>query len=40
MIPTSRSEVDALKEDECLQLVEQLGEAHPHRGVLVVELNQ
>ena len=37
MIPISRSEVDALGKDECLQLMEQLGEAQPLRGVLVVE---
>ena len=34
----SRSEADALKKDECLQLIEQLGEAQPRRGVLMVEL--
>ena len=38
MIPMSRSEVDALRQDECLQLMEQLGEAQPRRVVLVVEL--
>ena len=38
MIPMSRSEVDALKKDECLQLIEQLGKAQPRRGVLMVEL--
>ena len=38
MIPMSRSEVDALKKDECLQLMEHLGEAQLRRGVLVVEL--
>ena len=37
-IPMSRSEVDALRKDECLQLMEHLGEAQPRRGVLVVEL--
>ena len=26
------------QEDECLELIEQLGEAQPHRGVLLVEL--
>ena len=34
----SRSEVDALRKDEWLQLMEQVGEAKPCRGVLVVEL--
>ena len=34
----SRSEVDALRKDECLQLMEHLGEAQPRRGVLVLEL--
>ena len=39
MIPTSRPEVDAPhKKKECLQLMEQQGEAHPRRGVVVVEL--
>ena len=38
MIPMSGSEVDALKKDECLQLMEKLGEAQPRRGVLMVEL--
>ena len=37
-IPMSRSEVDALRKDECLQLMEHMGEAQPRRGVLVVEL--
>ena len=37
-IPMSRTEVDALRKDECLQLMEHLGEAQPRRGVLVVEL--
>ena len=34
-IPMSRPEVDALRKDECLQLMELLGEAQPRRGVLV-----
>ena len=34
----SRSEVDALRKDECLQLMEQLDEALPRRGVLVILL--
>ena len=34
----SRSEVYALRKDECLQLMEHLGQAQPRRGVLVVEL--
>ena len=34
----SRSEVDAPRKDECLQLMEHLGEAQPPRGVLVLEL--
>ena len=34
----SRSEVDALNKDECLQLMEHLGDAQPRRGVLVLEL--
>ena len=38
MIPMSRSEVDTLKRDECLQLMEQLGGAQLRRGVLLVEL--
>ena len=38
MIPMSRSEVDALRKDECLQLMEHVGEAQLRRGVLVVEL--
>ena len=38
LIPMSRSEVDAPRKDECLQLMEQLGEAQPHRGELVIEL--
>ena len=38
MIPMSRSEVDALKKDECLQLMGLVGEAQSCRGVLVVEL--
>ena len=39
MIPTSRLKVvDALRKDKCLQLMEQLGEAQPHRGVLVIEM--
>ena len=33
-----QSEVDALRKDECLQLMEHLGEAQPRRGILVVEL--
>ena len=37
-IPMSRSEVVALRKDECLQLMERLGEAQPRRGVLVLEL--
>ena len=38
LIPMSRSEVDVLRKEECLQLMEHLGEAQPRRGVLVVEL--
>ena len=39
MIPMSRSAVGALNKDECLRLMEQLGEGHPRRGgVLVVDL--
>ena len=38
MILKSRSEIDALRKDECLQLVEQQGEAQPRRGALEVEL--
>ena len=38
MIPMSRSDVDNLRKDECPQLMEQLGEAQPRRGVLVMEL--
>ena len=38
MIPVSRSQVDALRKDECLQLVEELGEAQSRRGVLMVEM--
>ena len=34
----SRSEFDSFRKDECLQWMEQLGEAQPPRGVLVVEL--
>ena len=34
----SRSEVDALRKDESLQLLEHLGEVQPRRGVLVLEL--
>ena len=34
----SRSEVDALRKDGCLQLMEHLGEAQPRRGVLVLVL--
>ena len=37
-IPMSRSEVDALRKDGCLQLMEHLGEAQPRRGELVLEL--
>ena len=39
MFPMFRSEIDALRKDECLQLMEQLGEAQPRCRVLVVELN-
>ena len=35
MIPMSRSDVDNLRRDECLQLMEQLGVAQPRRGVLM-----
>ena len=38
MFPNSRWEVDALRKDECLQLMELLGKAQPRRGVLVIEL--
>ena len=38
MFPMSRSDVDDLRKDECLQLMEQLGEAQLRRGVLVMEL--
>ena len=38
MSPMSRSDVDNLKKDECLQLMEQLGEAQPRRGVLVMKV--
>ena len=38
MFPGSRSDVDHLRKDECLQLMEQLGEAQLGRGVLVIEL--
>ena len=38
MFPMSRSDVDNLRKDRCLQLMEQLGEAQPRRGVLVMEM--
>ena len=38
MFPVSRSDVDHLRKDECLQLMEQLGEAQLGRGVRVIEL--
>ena len=38
VIPMSRSEVGALRKNECLQLLEHLGEVQPRRGVLVLEL--
>ena len=38
LFPMSRSDVDNLRKDECPQLMEQLGEAQPRRGVLVMEL--
>ena len=38
MSPMSRSDVDNVKKDECPQLMEQLGEAQPRRGVLVMEV--
>ena len=37
-IPMSRSAVHALRKDEFLQLMEQLGEAQPRREVVVAEL--
>ena len=37
LIPMSRSEADALRKDECLQLLEHLEEVQPGRGVLVLE---
>ena len=38
MFPVLRSDVDNLRKDECLQLMEQLGEAQPRREVLVMAL--
>ena len=38
MIPMSRSDVDNLRKDECPQLMEQLGEALPRRGVVVMKM--
>ena len=38
MIPMCLLEVDALRKDECFQLMDPLGEAQPRRGVLVVDL--
>ena len=38
LIPMSRSEVDALRKDECPQLMELVGEVQPRRGALVLEL--
>ena len=38
MFPMSRSDVDNLRKDECLQLMEQLGEPQPRRRVLVKAL--
>ena len=38
MFPMSRSDVDNLRKDECLQLMEQLGEPQPRRRVLVMAL--
>ena len=38
MIPMSQSENDAVRKDECLQLMKRVGEPQPHRGVLVMEL--
>ena len=38
MIPISRSEVDALRKDERLQLMQQLGKVQPSRAVLVIEM--
>ena len=38
MFPMSRSDVDDLRKDECIHLMEQLGEAQLRRGVLVKAL--